>query len=78
MRPSGPGTVWCLLNLSMARNFFWVRVGLTWNQTGLGAPARTRYEATRDGVRAPQGGLRGAGAAAPREHPLCVRDGPLA
>ena len=55
MRPSGPGTVWCLLNLSMARNFFWVRVGLTWNQTGLGAPARARYEATRDGVRAPQG-----------------------
>ena len=69
MRPSGPGTVRCLLNLSMARNFVGVRVGLTWNQTGLEAPARTRYEATPDGVRAPQGG--------PQKHPLCVQDGPL-
>ena len=73
MRPSGPGTVWCLLNLSMARNFFWVRVGLTWNQTGLGAPARTRYEATRDGVRAPQGGPQGSGrCSAQGAPPLCA------
>ena len=73
VRPSGPETVRCLLSLSMAWNFFWVRVGLTWNQTGLGAPARTRYEATRDGVRAPQGGPQGSGRCSTQgAPPLCA------
>ena len=73
MRPSGPETVWCLLNLSMAWNFFWVRVGMIWNQASLGAPARTRYEATRDGVRAPQGGPQGSGRCSTQgAPPLCA------
>ena len=59
-------------------DFFWVRVGLIWNQAGSGPPARTQCEATRDGLRMPQGGLCGGGGRTAQGVPPCVRDGPLA
>ena len=68
MRPSGPGTVWCLLNLSMAWNFFGVRVvclfvclfgsryssSLWWTSPYQGWNLRYPKEGRRDPLHAPE------------------------
>ena len=72
MQRRGPGTVQFLLKLRVALKFFWDQVGMSWNQAGFGVRARTQYEATRDGVRAPQGGPQGSGrCGAQGAPPLC-------
>ena len=58
--------------------FFWDWVGMNWNQAGVGVRARTQYEATPDGVCAPQGGSYGGGRCRAQRCPSCVGDGPLA